>query len=105
MKNEVTINTNDLLPTKDNLEGMVSELKFLNSTKSYSTKKGKLESTSKAPFSYYLIHVLKRDDKMPRGQFFKGKRPGPRSIIMDEYWTSKSSYTCAQSPCFHTCCI
>lgn len=77
----------------------------INTTKSYSAKNGKLESTSKAPFSYYLIHVLKRGDKVPRGQFFKGKRPGPRSIIMDEYWTSKSSYTRSHSPCFQICCI
>lgn len=91
MKNEVTLNTNELLPTKENLNGIARELKSLNTTKSYSSKNGKLDSTSKAPFSYYLIHALQRGDKVPRGQFFKGKRPGPRSIIMDEYWTSKSS--------------
>ncbi len=73
---------------------------MINTAKSYSAKNGKLESTSKAPFSYYLIHVLKGGDKVPRGQFFKGKRPGPRSFIMDEYWTSKSSDIRSQSPCF-----
>lgn len=85
MINEVTVNTNNLLPTKTNLKRLASELKVSIGNR-YTSKNGKLDSTSTAPFRQYLINVLKSGDKVPRGQFFKGKRPGPRTLIMDEFW-------------------
>ncbi|MBY7933061.1 hypothetical protein KW447_19025 [Vibrio fluvialis] len=40
------------------------------------------------------LHKLNRNDKLPRGKFFKGKKAGKPIIIMDEFWqfcsTSKS---------------
>jgi hypothetical protein len=31
-------------------------------------------------------HKLNRGDKLPRGTFFKGKKPGKPFIIKDEAW-------------------
>lgn len=29
---------------------------------------------------------LNRGDRLPRGRFFKGKAPGRKMVIMDEFW-------------------
>ncbi|WP_212515802.1 hypothetical protein [Acinetobacter soli] len=89
MKNEVTLNTNDVLPTKQKLLILSHERRSPIGINSYVSKNGKLDSTSPSPFRHYLINVLKSGDKEPRGQFFKGKRPGPRTLMMDEFWLKK----------------
>lgn len=33
---------------------------------------------------------LGRGDRLPRGKFFKGKRPGRKLVIMDEFWQAFS---------------
>lgn len=30
--------------------------------------------------------ALKRGDRLPRGQFFKGKKAGSTPVILDEFW-------------------
>lgn len=32
------------------------------------------------------IHQLSRNDRVPRGRYFRGKRPGKPLIIVDEFW-------------------
>lgn len=29
---------------------------------------------------------LNRGDRLPRGRFFKGKKPGRRLVVLDEFW-------------------
>lgn len=29
---------------------------------------------------------LSRGDRLPRGKFFKGKRPGKKPVLIDEFW-------------------
>jgi hypothetical protein len=41
---------------------------------------------SKAPFQFYLNHVLKHGDQVPRGKFFKNHVAGKPIIICDELW-------------------
>ncbi|HEP8970168.1 TPA: hypothetical protein VDU83_002505 [Pseudomonas aeruginosa] len=33
---------------------------------------------------------LNRGDRLPRGRFFKGKRPGRQLVVMDEFWKAVS---------------
>lgn len=33
---------------------------------------------------------LNRGDRLPRGKFFKGKRPGKKIVLVDEYWQAFS---------------
>ena len=33
---------------------------------------------------------LKRGDRLPRGRFFKGKKPGRKLVVMDEFWQAFS---------------
>jgi hypothetical protein len=37
------------------------------------------------------LHKLNRNDQLPRGRFFRDKKPGPPRIIMDEAHTFYSS--------------
>lgn len=32
------------------------------------------------------LHQLSRKDRVPRGRYFRGKRPGKPLIIVDEFW-------------------
>jgi len=32
------------------------------------------------------LHQLSRKDRVPRGRYFRGKRPGKHLIIVDEFW-------------------
>ncbi len=32
------------------------------------------------------LHQLSRNDRLPRGHYFRGKRPGKPLIIVDEFW-------------------
>ncbi|WP_045391873.1 hypothetical protein [Vibrio rotiferianus] len=32
------------------------------------------------------LHKLNRNDKLPRGKFFKGKKAGKPIILVDEFW-------------------
>jgi hypothetical protein len=32
------------------------------------------------------LHQLSRKDRVPRGRYFRGKRPGNPLLIMDEFW-------------------
>lgn len=36
------------------------------------------------------LQKLKRDDRLPRGRFFKGKKPGRKLVVMDEFWPAFS---------------
>ncbi|MEG3126741.1 hypothetical protein SC171_17020 [Pantoea cypripedii] len=38
------------------------------------------------PASKDWIFRLKRGEKLPRGKFFKGKKPGRPPLIVDEFW-------------------
>lgn len=33
---------------------------------------------------------LGRGDRLPRGKFFKGKRPGKKIVLVDEFWQAFS---------------
>lgn len=33
---------------------------------------------------------LNRSDRLPRGRFFKGKKPGRKLVVMDEFWRAFS---------------
>lgn len=33
---------------------------------------------------------LNHDDRLPRGRFFKGKRPGRKLVAVDEFWSKFS---------------
>lgn len=33
---------------------------------------------------------LSRGDRLPRGRFFKGKRPGRKHVVIDEFWQAFS---------------
>jgi len=32
------------------------------------------------------LHQLSRKDRVPRGRYFRGKRPGKPLIMVDEFW-------------------
>jgi len=36
------------------------------------------------------LHQLSHNDRLPRGRYFRGKRPGRPLIIVDEFWQSFS---------------
>lgn len=36
------------------------------------------------------LHKLNRNDKLPRGKFFKGKKAGKPIILIDEFWQYSS---------------
>ena len=38
------------------------------------------------PAFYDWLHQLSRKDRVPRGRYFRGKRPGKPLLIMDEFW-------------------
>ena len=52
---------------------------------------GSTANKSKAPFSFYLRHLLKRGDKPPRGKFFKSRVAGIPVIFSDELWNMAPS--------------
>lgn len=36
---------------------------------------------------------LHHGDRLPRGKFFKGKKPGKKFIVMDEFWQAFNATT------------
>lgn len=48
--------------------------------------------------------MLKRNDRLPRGKFFKGKKPGRSLVVMDEFWRAKADepYDLSQFKPFET---
>lgn len=57
---------------------------FKTFTQSVSMFKGRVRRRRPA-FDDWL-HQLSRNDRVPRGRYFRGKRPGKPLIIVDEMW-------------------
>lgn len=73
----------------DTLKDVMRENRKWNAgsfTTEQSLEVGSAPNKSKAPFLFYLRHVLKRGDKPPRGKFFKNRVAGTPVIFTDELW-------------------
>ena len=72
----------NLIQVDQDLSAVIEYRKHL-----YTVKNGKLSASKDAPFKEYLQQLPLYGAKVPRGLYFRNKKPYRTRSVFDEYWT------------------